>query len=445
METVFVASSGQWEPGKYFNARNFKKHQETLQAREALREMLGGVGSQEVGSQKAGVHVHRKPEPVTETLYAQQPQQVLADLVIQLKDELCQDRPIPAKRLALARILQSLSDLHQVIAADDPSRRLAEDLTVEAERALTATNAVSAPASAPASNPVLRLPENTVDTCPCSLSQAFYLLLHTFLLAADHFQRRPVHGGHDITVVSLFLVMSIHILGSLTQWASNALLKLLPLVWRLCFLSRAAAQELSPMEQRLIREFPKSITPLRRLFDMDLHLITFATCPKCLAIHPPSTPGDARVSNSPLRCLATRFGNPPCNTVLVKFTSTEGNTTLSPIRPFHYQDMKKWVGRFLCRPGIEDAIESSWERSYVDDELDDVLQGSIIQTLVGADGERYARNPPSGELHTVWLIFVDWWNPWTNKIAGKKASVGLILMVCLNLPPKLRKLHTYIV
>jgi len=31
-------------------------------------------------------------------------------------------------------------------------------------------------------------------------------------------------------------------------------------------------------------------------------------------------------------------------------------------------------------------------------------------------------------------FFIDWFNPFTNKIAGKTVSCGAIMMFCLNLP-----------
>jgi hypothetical protein len=36
------------------------------------------------------------------------------------------------------------------------------------------------------------------------------------------------------------------------------------------------------------------------------------------------------------------------------------------------------------------------------------------------------------------LCCVDFFNPLTNKQAGKKSSIGIISVVCVNLPPSLR-------
>ncbi|KAF8584659.1 hypothetical protein K439DRAFT_1280093, partial [Ramaria rubella] len=39
------------------------------------------------------------------------------------------------------------------------------------------------------------------------------------------------------------------------------------------------------------------------------------------------------------------------------------------------------------------------------------------------------------EGHYIFALSVDWYNSYTNKQTGISASVGTILMVCLNLPP----------
>jgi hypothetical protein len=74
------------------------------------------------------------------------------------------------------------------------------------------------------------------------------------------------------------------------------------------------------------------------------------------------------------------------------------------------------------------------------DELDnlwDIKDRLAICGLMGPDNKPFLDGLKRSEVHLVWSLSLDWFNPYHNKQAGKKASCRSITMLLLNLPPSL--------
>ena len=112
-----------------------------------------------------------------------------------------------------------------------------------------------------------------------------------------------------------------------------------------------------------------------------------------------------------------------------------------PIKPFVFFSPVEWLGRLLSRPGAEEEMDQSWtnaRESYKQDPhlMRDIFDGEVLRNFMGPDGKHFSLG--NGEGRYVFSVSVDFFNPLSNKQAGKKVSVGLITLVCLNLPPHLR-------
>ncbi|PLW34277.1 hypothetical protein PCANC_17677 [Puccinia coronata f. sp. avenae] len=66
--------------------------------------------------------------------------------------------------------------------------------------------------------------------------------------------------------------------------------------------------------------------------------------------------------------------------------------------------------------------------------MSDIWDLKMWKTLNTTDGQQFTRLP--GNL--VFSLNVNWFNPLSNKAAGKHKSLGTIALVCLNLPPHIR-------
>jgi hypothetical protein len=103
----------------------------------------------------------------------------------------------------------------------------------------------------------------------------------------------------------------------------------------------------------------------------------------------------------------------------------------TPKRRFYTQSLREWLKFFLSRPGIEDIIDQSYQHEPNPHVMGCLWDSPAWQDLPG----NFSTTP--GNL--TFNIYIDWFNPFTNKIAGKTVSAGIILATCLNIPYELRE------
>ena len=175
------------------------------------------------------------------------------------------------------------------------------------------------------------------------------------------------------------------------------------------------------------------------LSQMNLDPVTksYICCPRCFKCYP-------LASDSPIRC--TNQDTPTskiCNRLLRKTVTAKGKPRSVPSRLFLYHDMKQWLARLYCRPGMEELLD----RNVLDnaspsgrdpDIHHDIWDAPALQSFMGPDGRTPFMDRPDEEGRLIFSLCMDGFNPYQMKEAGKKVTVGAIYMVCLNLPPAIR-------
>ncbi|TBU28220.1 hypothetical protein BD311DRAFT_611699, partial [Dichomitus squalens] len=98
-----------------------------------------------------------------------------------------------------------------------------------------------------------------------------------------------------------------------------------------------------------------------------------------------------------------------------------------------------WIANIFSRPEQEVVLENAWERSAPSpgSSWTDILQSPAFRQFCGPAGSLYSRQL-NDDVHLVFGLFIDWFNPGGNKKAGKSRSLGAMYLVCYNFPPEVR-------
>lgn len=264
----------------------------------------------------------------------------------------------------------------------------------------------------------------------------FMQLAKMFLPHIARYFLNYARDAHPLVRKSMFTTLASHLFGGSTHRASNFTLSAQKSLVHSTLARARGDKGLTAQDEKIIASMPRDIRTVQSAFDLMPRTTIYASCPQCSFTHKPSY--HSNIATYPSRCQYSSFGT-VCGTPLLKHRVEEGQSVKKPIRPYTYHHFHDHVASMLSQKGIEDSMRTRWQNGEVQKEITDILDAPICQEFKGPDGKLFFE-APSSELRLVWAISVDWFNPFENKISGKKVSVGLVSMVCLNLPTATRYL-----
>ncbi|EPQ53349.1 hypothetical protein GLOTRDRAFT_46026 [Gloeophyllum trabeum ATCC 11539] len=236
-------------------------------------------------------------------------------------------------------------------------------------------------------------------------------------------RRTDMQQSSPIITLALVLAAWLHICCGLSRRASTVVLKVIHIIFFMAFqlaLTVSVAPESALPKLNLKDDIHSALSTL----SIDPVLIRSVCCPKCFAQYP--------VDHCPEFCRRreTRRSK-PCGEALwtVRHGSNAGPQPC-PRRLYTTQSFEAWLTWFLSRPGIEDLIEESYTSQPSPD--------GIMYSIRDSPAWQSFGSFTSTRGNLVFSFFIDWFNPLTNKIAGKKISTGAIMLFCLNLPEHLQ-------
>jgi hypothetical protein len=158
----------------------------------------------------------------------------------------------------------------------------------------------------------------------------------------------------------------------------------------------------------------------------------FVCCPKCWACYTKEDCPDTCTNK-------VSVDSRPCGRRLLETPKTKNSRQRGTRRYLHH-DLKKWLGRLLCRPGMEKYMDRDvYDTGALEEgEMRDIWDGAVLRQFRAADGRLFVKPKNKSEGRYVFSLNMDGFNPLGNRQAGKSFSTGAIYMICLNLPPNLR-------
>ena len=190
--------------------------------------------------------------------------------------------------------------------------------------------------------------------------------------------------------------------------------------------------------QDLLSTFPRDVRTATTQFNLETKTTVYAVCPKCHCTYEPTYKDEIPTYRE--RCNYHRHGS-SCGELLVRPKMIQNYRIFVPIKTYIAFNFRDWMAGLLSRPGCEEMLDKAWERMTPppDGSLGDIFQGSAIREFKGPDGQSHfsvAGGTDAGRY--LFSLGFDFFNPLRNQAGGKKVSVGVIALACLNFPIELR-------
>jgi len=183
--------------------------------------------------------------------------------------------------------------------------------------------------------------------------------------------------------------------------------------------------------ERRLEGFPRDPRTVLTALKLKPDVQAFACCQKCFALYA----SDGEVPD--LCSFKETTTSKPCCEPLFCVKRVGDKTQNVFVREYFHQILKIWLGKLLCRPGVEGLLDRDVFAGSSGDFGADIFSGDVLRHFSASDGSTFLPSRPS-EGRYIFGLSVDAFNPFLNKQAGKKASTTAVYMVLLNLPPSVR-------
>ncbi|KAL7284233.1 hypothetical protein ACG7TL_001515 [Trametes sanguinea] len=197
----------------------------------------------------------------------------------------------------------------------------------------------------------------------------------------------------------------------------------------------ASSTTLDADQAGMLAAIPSDVRTVLGRLGLEPDIVRYASCPKCHATYTPDKKNKKKPY--PPVCSLKETDKGPCGEPLV-CPREDGEDGDEARKYYPYHSLLSWIAALSLRPELLRLARSAWTSNNGSSRWRDIWDAPILRQFLGPDGRTPYSAQPEGSVHLVFSLFIDWFNPFGNKKAGKQHSIGGIYLVCLNLPPHLR-------
>ncbi len=157
--------------------------------------------------------------------------------------------------------------------------------------------------------------------------------------------------------------------------------------------------KLSPLQEKILRDFPKDPDTATSKFNLDAQKTIYAVCPNpsCHKTYKPHYRGSSPIPEYPKYCDNKQFVNgSKCGTRINQTQFGQGNRyrgchqTICIIQPSQILWVALSLGQIMCVAWMQPGIPSSRSHQGTSEIATDIFDGEFLRTFKGPDGKLFA-------------------------------------------------------
>lgn len=240
----------------------------------------------------------------------------------------------------------------------------------------------------------------------------------------------------------MFLAVVCTVILGLGRTIGNMILALLSMV--IALVARDPGNNIDDRRAQMLVHLPSNMKQALARFKLDGRTTVYATCPTCHCTYEPTFDSLSSDPIYPERCTnVPEPGQTVCDAPLLHPRDSD-DAVRKPLKPFVYQHFNDYLAGLLSDERTERAMDLTCAEFMKNKDQSASYTSNMFEAAfmkdfyLDKDRRTLFLDCPGSEGRYAFAFFVDFFSPEGKSLHNAFASLGIIAMACLNLPPDIR-------